>query len=158
VVVDDEVHCSPVRGIRSGPVVHPEQVEALDQGGFQEVESFSYTISVPFSHEGWRGRIRTCNGIGSALSVEQVERFDAELAELLAPRVPRPAPGGPPGLRRERNQSLIPDRHRARHETGPPDGDRPPEGGLSRRGGAGSPTGPPPGRTTGPMDRYRRFG
>jgi SAM-dependent methyltransferase len=68
--------------------VHPEQVQALDQGGFQGVESFSYVTGVRFSHESWRGRIRTCNGVGSVLSVEQVERFDAELTELLAREFP----------------------------------------------------------------------
>ncbi|MCH7901685.1 MAG: methyltransferase domain-containing protein [Acidobacteria bacterium] len=68
--------------------VHPEQVQALDRGGFRQVESFSYVTDVPFSHVGWRGRIRTCNGVGSALSTEKVERFDAELAELLAREFP----------------------------------------------------------------------
>lgn len=63
--------------------VHPEQVHALDRAGFREVESFSYVVEVPFSHAAWRGRIRTCNGVGSALSAEQVERFDTDLAEML---------------------------------------------------------------------------
>jgi SAM-dependent methyltransferase len=43
--------------------VHPEQVRALDTGGFTSVESFSYVVDVPFTHEAWRGRIRTCNGV-----------------------------------------------------------------------------------------------
>ena len=68
--------------------VHPEQVRALDEGGFEQVESFSYTVDVPFSHEAWRGRIRTCNGVGSALSQIQVEVFDTELAALLADEFP----------------------------------------------------------------------
>lgn len=68
--------------------VHPEQVQALDNGGFSGVESFSFTVDVPFSHEAWRGRVRTCNGVGSALNDEQVTRFDAELAELLAREFP----------------------------------------------------------------------
>ena len=68
--------------------VHPEQVQALDQGHFREVESFSYTVDVPFSHEAWRGRIRTCNGVGSALDSSQVKRFDSELAEVLANEAP----------------------------------------------------------------------
>ena len=63
--------------------IHPEQVRALDQAGFRNVESFSYTVDVPFSHVAWRGRIRTCNGVGSALRTAEVERFDSELAELL---------------------------------------------------------------------------
>lgn len=68
--------------------VHPEQVEALDNGGFVNVESFSYTVDVLFSHEAWRGRIRTCNGVGSALEADEVERFDRDLAETLARRFP----------------------------------------------------------------------
>ena len=68
--------------------IHPEHVEALDRGGFRQVESFSYTIDVPFTHEAWRGRVRTCNGVGSALAAIEVERFDAELAELLACEFP----------------------------------------------------------------------
>ncbi len=68
--------------------IHPEQVNALDHGGFREVESFSYVIDVPFSHEAWRGRIRTCNGVGSALSPDEVERFDEELVGVLAEDFP----------------------------------------------------------------------
>jgi ubiquinone/menaquinone biosynthesis C-methylase UbiE len=64
--------------------IHPEHVRALDRVGFADVESFSYMVDVPFSHEAWRGRIRTCNGVGSTLSSKQVERFDADLSEMLA--------------------------------------------------------------------------
>lgn len=70
--------------------IHPEQVRALDNGGYRAVESFSYTVDVPFSHEGWRGRMRTCNGVGSALSAEEVARFDGDLASLLADEFPEP--------------------------------------------------------------------
>lgn len=68
--------------------VHPEQVQALDHGGFEQVESFSYVVDVPFTHLGWQGRIRTCNGVGAALAAAQVERFDAELGEMLASEFP----------------------------------------------------------------------
>ncbi len=68
--------------------IHPEQVQDLDRGGFEQVESFSYTVGVTFTRAGWRGRIRTCNGVGSALDAEQVGRFDSELAELLACEFP----------------------------------------------------------------------
>ncbi len=68
--------------------VHPEQVMALDYAGFQQVESFSYDIDMPFSHAAWRGRIRTCNGVGSALEAAAVERFDSDLAALLADEFP----------------------------------------------------------------------
>lgn len=64
--------------------VHPEQVEALDRGEFRQVESYSYVVDVPFSHEAWRGRIRACNGVGAAMNVGEVRRFDADLVDLLA--------------------------------------------------------------------------
>ncbi len=70
--------------------VHPEHVEALDRSGFEQVESFSFTIDVPFTHESWRGRIRTCNGVGSALVSQEVERFDADLAAMLEDQFPGP--------------------------------------------------------------------
>ena len=68
--------------------VHPEQVQALDVAGFVDVVSFSYTVDVLFTHEAWRGRIRTCNGVGAALTTEQVQRFDADLADMLASEFP----------------------------------------------------------------------
>ena len=68
--------------------VHPEQVEALDQGGFREVESFSFTVDISFTHTAWRGRMRTCNGVGSALDSEQLQAFDSDLATLLTEEFP----------------------------------------------------------------------
>jgi len=68
--------------------IHPEQVRALDEAGFRDVESFSYTVDIPFTHEAWRGRMRTCNGIGPSLEPAQVERFDRDLAGLLAVEFP----------------------------------------------------------------------
>lgn len=79
----------PLAGWRG---VHPEHVEALDRGGFQQVESFSYVVDIPFTHEAWRGRIRTCNGVGSALDPDQVERFDHDLADMLAKEFPGELP------------------------------------------------------------------
>ncbi len=68
--------------------VHPEQIEAMDRSGFTDIESFSYVIEVPFVHEAWRGRMRTCNGVGSALETKEVERFDRDLASLLSDEFP----------------------------------------------------------------------
>jgi SAM-dependent methyltransferase len=70
------------------PGIHPEQVQALDGAGFRDVESFSYTVDLPFSHEAWRGRMRTCNGVGASLEAVQVQRFDRELGALLDAEFP----------------------------------------------------------------------
>lgn len=67
-----------------GTGLYPQQVDALVLGGFELIEQFCYDHDRMFSHESWRGRMRTCNGVGSGtLSDAEVARFDAELAELL---------------------------------------------------------------------------
>ncbi|MCL1595071.1 MAG: methyltransferase domain-containing protein [Actinomycetia bacterium] len=71
-----------------GTRIHPEQVGALDHGGFLKVESFSYVVDIEFSHTSWRGRIRTCNGVGSALTDQEADRFDADLEGLLKDEFP----------------------------------------------------------------------
>ena len=64
--------------------LYPWRVDALIGGGFQFVEQCCYDHHQPFTHEAWRGRIRTCNGVGSgSMSESYVEQFDAALAELL---------------------------------------------------------------------------
>ncbi len=69
----------------------PERIPMLTDAGFTFAEAFCYDHAQPFTHESWRGRIRTCNGIGSGgLPPAEVERFNAELAELLDERFPEP--------------------------------------------------------------------
>lgn len=63
----------------------PEQIDQVIRGGLDFVESFCFDFQEPFSHARWRGRMRTCNGVGSGgMSPGLVERFDRELAEMLA--------------------------------------------------------------------------
>ncbi len=61
---------------------------ALDaaDAGFVGLETFSFDVTVPYSHEAWRGRMRTCNGVGASLSDTVVADFDAALGRLLAER------------------------------------------------------------------------
>jgi SAM-dependent methyltransferase len=73
-----------------GSGFHPAWIRDLDRGGCRGVESFSYTEVVEFTAEGWRGRMRACNGTGAALPPEQVEAFDGELSALLAREPPGP--------------------------------------------------------------------
>lgn len=58
--------------------------------GFQGVETFSFDVDVPYSHEGWRGRIRASQGVGATLSPAAVAAFDAEHEALLQERFPEP--------------------------------------------------------------------
>jgi ubiquinone/menaquinone biosynthesis C-methylase UbiE len=60
----------------------------LRQAHFAGIESLSFEIDVPYTHEAWRGRIRASAGIGALLAPDQVAAFDAEHAALLARAFP----------------------------------------------------------------------
>ena len=69
----------------------PELIDEIIDGGFEPVEQFWYEHDEEFSHARWRGRIRTCNGVGSGgLSPSEVLRFDEALARLLSDTYPDP--------------------------------------------------------------------
>lgn len=70
---------------------YPERIDEVTQSGFEVVDVFSYEHDEAFSHAAWRGRIRTCNGVGSGgLSPAEVTRFDEALRHLLAEKYPDP--------------------------------------------------------------------
>jgi SAM-dependent methyltransferase len=71
--------------------VFPELIDGVIHGGFTLAEQFCYQHSEEFSHARWRGRMRTCNGVGSGgLSPSEVLRFDGELSRLLSRKYPDP--------------------------------------------------------------------
>jgi SAM-dependent methyltransferase len=57
-------------------------------GEFRVVGMFFFDEQIPFTRESWRGRIRACRGIGATLAPTEIERFDAEHAELLERTAP----------------------------------------------------------------------
>jgi hypothetical protein len=68
--------------------IYPQwTVDAL-QAGFTGLETFSFDLTIPYSHAAWRGRLRACSGVGASLSSEAICRFDAALRELLESRFP----------------------------------------------------------------------
>lgn len=72
-----------------GDYGHPEWAAELTTAGFQDVETFGFDMFVPFSHEAWRGRMRSSNGVGASLSPAEVAAFDADLARILRERFPQ---------------------------------------------------------------------
>jgi SAM-dependent methyltransferase len=71
------------------PGIYPHWPRDVAVAGFREIETFSFDVMAPYTHEGWRGRIRASAGIAAQLSSKQVETFDHELAELLATHFPK---------------------------------------------------------------------
>jgi SAM-dependent methyltransferase len=66
----------------------PEWTAELRGAGFTSMATVSFGITVAFTHEEWRGRMRTCNGVGASLPEAGVAAFDADLARLLRERFP----------------------------------------------------------------------
>ncbi len=78
-----------------GNGLHPEFERDVSAGGFRDIETFSFDIEVAYSHEAWRGRIRSSAGVGASLPDEAVEAFDRDLSRLLKDRFsddPLPTP------------------------------------------------------------------
>lgn len=71
--------------------VFPTLIDDVIRGGFSLVEQFCYHQDEVFSHARWRGRMRTCNGVGSGgLAPAEVLRFDEALRRLLQSNYPDP--------------------------------------------------------------------
>ncbi len=58
------------------------------EAGFTGIETFSFDVDVPYSHEAWRGRIRASAGVAASLPPDAVTAFDGELAVLLTQDFP----------------------------------------------------------------------
>jgi SAM-dependent methyltransferase len=65
-----------------GVGMYPQWLPGLSEAGMRGIETFSYDLDVPYTHEGWRGRIRASAGI-AALDDEAAHRFDEALGALL---------------------------------------------------------------------------
>lgn len=73
----------------------PGFVRDLRKAGLRSIESFSVDFDIPYSHEGWRGRMRASAGVSGSLSPDEVRAFDADLGAVLArdfPQDPLPVP------------------------------------------------------------------
>jgi SAM-dependent methyltransferase len=71
-----------------GTGIHVRRFTDLSEGGFLDIESFTFDVHVPYSHESWRGRIRASSGVSASLPPEAVARFDRAHAELLTRSFP----------------------------------------------------------------------
>lgn len=71
-----------------GEVRRPIDVPAVYGDYFTTEHREVFDLRVPFSREGWHGRMKSCRGIGASLSDGEIANFDREhraLLERLAP-------------------------------------------------------------------------
>jgi SAM-dependent methyltransferase len=80
---------NPKWKLGGGMGIHPRCLADMGSAGFHRLETFSFDLDVPYSHEAWRGRIRASAGIGASLSPEGVTAFDRELQALVAEKFPQ---------------------------------------------------------------------
>jgi hypothetical protein len=76
------------RGINRDIGIQPDWFADLSRSGFAGLESFTFDISMPYSHEAWLGRIRASSGAGASLPPDEVEKFNDALRKLLKTRFP----------------------------------------------------------------------
>lgn len=67
---------------------HPEWAREFTAAGLRCDELVSFVIDVPFTHEAWRGRMRSSSRVGASMPPGRVAAFDADLARLLAEQFP----------------------------------------------------------------------
>ena len=79
---------NPAWRFDGGHGIHPGSLAPLYAAGFRELETFSYDVDVPYTHEGWRGRIRASVGVGASLDPQKVALFDEAHERLLAEKFP----------------------------------------------------------------------
>ena len=56
--------------------------------GFTAADNFLYHEDIPYTHAGWRGRMRAYAGIGGSLPQDKVDAFDVEFAAALQKHFP----------------------------------------------------------------------
>jgi SAM-dependent methyltransferase len=79
---------SPDWNLGRGYGVYGFWLADLSNAGFRDLETASFDHDQPYTHEGWRGRIRASAGVKGSLDAEAVERFDRDHAAMLADRWP----------------------------------------------------------------------
>jgi SAM-dependent methyltransferase len=68
--------------------LYPEWLTDLQIAGFRSIETFSFDLDVPYSHEGWVGRVRASAPVAGTLDDEGVRHCSQELERMLRERFP----------------------------------------------------------------------
>jgi ubiquinone/menaquinone biosynthesis C-methylase UbiE len=80
---------NPKWTLGGGLGIYPGPTREVAIAGFADIETFSFDVMAPYTHEAWRGRMRASAGVAAALEADQVAAFDAELAAILKERFPQ---------------------------------------------------------------------
>ena len=71
-----------------GDTVHPVSVPEQYLKYFDLVSREQFRVDLPFTREGWNGRMRACRGVGASMSGEQLAAWEKEHMEMLEKTAP----------------------------------------------------------------------
>ena len=63
--------------------VHPVWVPEQYLRHFELLSQEQFRVDIPFTRQGWHGRMRACRGVGASMSGEQLVAWDKEHMEML---------------------------------------------------------------------------
>jgi SAM-dependent methyltransferase len=66
--------------------LYPQWLTDLQTAGFTGIETFSFDLAVPYSHEAWVGRVRASAPVSGTLDADGVRSCSEELTEMLYER------------------------------------------------------------------------
>ena len=66
-----------------GDTVHPVWVPEQYLRYFDLLSQEQFRVDIPFTKEGWHGRMRACRGVGASMSPKQLAAWDKEHMEML---------------------------------------------------------------------------
>ncbi len=71
-----------------GDTVHPVWVPEQYLEEFDLLSQKEFRVDIPFTREGWHGRMRACRGVGASMSPADLEVWDHEHMEMLRENAP----------------------------------------------------------------------
>ncbi len=71
-----------------GDTVHPVFVPDGLLTKFEIILRKEFRVDVPFTREGWHGRMRACRGVGAAMNKEQLAAWNEEHMKMLIEKAP----------------------------------------------------------------------
>lgn len=72
----------------AGRTRFPINVSEFVHKDFETISHEEYDVDVPFTREGWNGRVKACRGVGASLSPEEVTAWEKEHMALLEQMTP----------------------------------------------------------------------
>ena len=66
-----------------GDKVHPVMVPEQYLSRFELLSQEQFRVDIPFTREGWHGRMRACRGVGASMTPEQLDAWNDEHMEML---------------------------------------------------------------------------